>query len=308
MFNRRAIAGLWLLLILIATSRAEALDFVPGHYYASSGSIPGTPVLSHFDPNGVFVESLTLSPSLGYEMRGIAFGPDGLLYAAFRDSLYGGSLVVHAINSAGIPQATYTTTYNVSSNTGLGKIAFGPDGHFYAGAAFAVVKFAVGDTDSGTSIYMPPGYCHDLKVLPNGNLLSATNYDIQEITPSGTLVRTIDIDHHLADIRSIEYHAPTDTLFAFHLGYTNHYSELMRINATTGTMLEAVNAPSSDLWLATDGKLVAFPGIFDQSLNPLGQFTGGYAVFVTQLVPEPSAASATLLVALTLIRLRRPAC
>jgi hypothetical protein len=52
--------------------------FVPGHYYSSNN---GSLVITEYDGTGTVVGSYTVPSIFGEELRGLAFGADGLLYA-----------------------------------------------------------------------------------------------------------------------------------------------------------------------------------------------------------------------------------
>jgi hypothetical protein len=57
-----------------------------------------------YDSSGNFVDSIALPSSMGSETRGIAFGPDNLLYVAMvRDS----GFVAYALDSTGAVQQIY---------------------------------------------------------------------------------------------------------------------------------------------------------------------------------------------------------
>jgi hypothetical protein len=87
-------------------SANAGFSFTPGHIYSTSTSGNTTNVIE-YSADGTFLDSLTI-PSLlkDDELRGIAFGPDGLLYAVmvhFADSGY----QVLALDSSGTVHQTY---------------------------------------------------------------------------------------------------------------------------------------------------------------------------------------------------------
>src|SRR6266516_4774705 len=72
------------LLLFAATwnfSNADGFSFTPGHFYsASNGS--GSQDIYEYGETGTFLSSITPHSLIpGDELRGIAFGPDGFLYA-----------------------------------------------------------------------------------------------------------------------------------------------------------------------------------------------------------------------------------
>jgi hypothetical protein len=289
MHLRGTIVSMASLLLYLLNGFADAMDFRPGDYYGSGGYYSGR-LITHYRPDGSIAESMRLPASLGDNLRGLAFGPDGLLYVALQDSFYGGNLVVHAIDGSGTPQATYSMNVNIGSNTDLGKIAFDNNGHFYVGAV-SLVRFTIDQPSSGTLVYQPwSSYAFDVEPLPNGNLLVASSYRIEEITPDGTSVRSLD-RNRFADIHSIEYDSASNSVFMFHLGYTGHYNELNKLDGSTGDILATTDAHGGDLLLTTDQRLVDGVRFYDLAFNPLYDFAGTGNAFVTQLVPEPAALS-----------------
>src|SRR5438309_942415 len=103
-----------LLAILFLTSYARTaaaqFGFVAGDYYTANYF---SRTIRQYDSGGGFVGSLTLSPALGDEVRGIAFGSDNLLYVTVaRDS----GFAVLALNNSGIVQQTYSGPVYVGGN------------------------------------------------------------------------------------------------------------------------------------------------------------------------------------------------
>jgi hypothetical protein len=127
----------------------------------------------------------------GDELRGIAFGPDGFLYTVkvhFAES--GFSVLV--LDGAGAVHATYTMGgIYVFGNLSYGKIALDQQ-YIYVAGGDDLVRFTVGDPNSGVSIYTN-NQVFDVKILPNGHLFVASAYGIDEITNTGTIVRSISL-------------------------------------------------------------------------------------------------------------------
>src|SRR6202035_173227 len=139
---------------------------------------------------GTFLASLTI-PSLvqNDELRGIAFGPDGLLYAVmvhFADS----GFQVLVLDSSGTVHQTYRMDgVYVWGNESSGKIALDQQ-HIYVAGGDNVVHFTLGDPSSGASIYTN-NQLFDVNILPNGHLFVCSAYQVDEITNTGVFVRTV---------------------------------------------------------------------------------------------------------------------
>ena len=125
---------------------------------------------------------------------------------------------------------------------------------------------------------------------------------MQEITPNGTVVRTLTLkgsdNSTINDIRGIEYNPATNDLFVTELGHSNAFFQLLRFDATTGAFEKNnVFTYGDDIVLTTSGELLVgsrtqSPAFFNQDLNFLGTtLQGGQQMFVTQFVPEPSVLS-----------------
>jgi hypothetical protein len=265
---------------------ANAFAFVPGHYYSSNYS---SRVITQYDETGTVVGSHTIPPELGQEVRGLAFGPDGLLYATLSRGSNG--FAVLALRSDGSVAATYTGSVYVAGNLSFGKLAI-DNQYLYVCGQDVVTRFAIGDPSTGTPIYM--GFqIFDVKPLPNGNLFVAQASYIDEITNSGTFVRRIELTggQFFTDIRGIEYHPATNILFVTHLGYSGFNFRIMRVNATTGALLSSVSWNyADDLFLDSSGQLLVGsatqnPTFFSQDLTQGDSLAGEPQMFVTQFAP-----------------------
>src|SRR5947209_17919621 len=89
-----------LVTILIHAAYAD-FSFVPGDYYTSNYFSRD---ITQYNSSGTVVGSFTLPSTLGDEVRGLAFGPDNLLYATV---VRGSGFAVLALNSSGTVQQTY---------------------------------------------------------------------------------------------------------------------------------------------------------------------------------------------------------
>jgi len=271
--------------------------FTPGHLYSTFDELGSTTDIIEYSETGTMLGSLSV-PSLveGDELRGIAFGPDGFLYAVkvhFAES--GFSVLV--LDGAGTVHATYTMGgIYVFGNLSYGKIALDQQ-YIYVAGGDDLVRFTVSDPNSGVSIYTN-NQVFDVKILPNGHLFVASAYGIDEITNTGTIVRSISlIGADFVDVRGIEYDPAIDKLFATELGYTNFEFQLMRINASTGVLENSVFFwYGDDLFLTQSDTLLVgsrtqAPGIYDENLTSVGVLGTEERMFVTQyptLGPTPT--------------------
>jgi hypothetical protein len=284
----------WIRLILLVIGLTgavcvNAFTFTPGHFYSTSGA-GGSPDIFEYTETGIFLTSITpVSLIPGDELRGIAFGPDGLLYAVkmhFADSGFN----ILALDSQGRDHVTYTMgDINVRDDSGYGKIAFDQQ-YIYVAGGTDLVRFTFGSPNSGVSIYSNNGII-DVKALPNGHLFVAWAYGVDEITDSGTIVRSIPlVGYNWSNVQGIEYDPTIDKLFASELGDF----ELMRIDAPTGVLENSVNFTyGNDLFLTQShtllvGSYAEPPGMFDENLESIGSLGNEARVFVTQCPGGPT--------------------
>ncbi|MEX2142135.1 MAG: hypothetical protein WD894_22905 [Pirellulales bacterium] len=249
--------------------------------------------VNEHDTSGRLLRSFTVeAPD---SLRGIAVGPDGLLYASY--SLYE-SFGVVAFDATGEIHETYTYAgYWLGLKTfgAAGRIAFDRKGHFYVDG----FQFEIGRPDSGR---MVSALRTDVEILPNGNLLLADDYGLYEVTPSGTTVRTISSfgtdgfanigTGGFAHIRGVEYDQERNHIYVTMLGYYSanwdFTHRILKLDGTTGALLNNTRYPYPvDLFLTDDRRLLvgSWEGpaaIFDLELNQIGTFAGGPRQFVTQ--------------------------
>ena len=263
-------------------------SFTPGHLYSTYDDLGSTTNIYEYSETGAYLATLT-PPSLvqGDQLRGIAFGHDGFLYAVkVHCALSGFNILV--LDSSGNVQATYTMGgIYLCGDPDYGKIAFDQQ-HIYVAAGSDLVRFTIGNPNSGVSIYSNNGVI-DVKALPNGHFFVAWAYGVDEITNTGTIVRSIPlIGANWVNVEGIEYDPAIDKLFATELGYTNFEFQLMRINASTGVLENSVYFQYGlDLFLTRTNKLlvgstVQAPGIFNENLTPVGTLGTEERLFVTQ--------------------------
>jgi hypothetical protein len=264
---------------------AAAMTFTPGDLY-SSNYFSG--VIKQYDASGHYLSSI----NIGGDVRGITFGPDGLLYAVASEGTSG--FEVLSLDQSGTVHHVYTGSDYVGGNISSGKIAFANNGEFFVAGAGNLTAFTLGSS-SGTAVY-GNNQVFDVTPLPSGNLLVLSAYELQEITTSGSVVRTINSSIGLGDARGVAYDPRTNDIYVTMLGYTGDYFELMQLDGTTGNVLANTSFwYGDDLTLTADEKLIVgsrtqAPGIFDINLNQTGTLNGGQQMFVTQMpVPEPSS-------------------
>jgi hypothetical protein len=218
-------------------------------------------------------------------VRGLAFSPDGLLYATMSRGSDG--FAVLALRSNGSVAATYEGSAYIGHQS-FGKIAM--DNQYLYVAGDILTRFLIGDPSSGTTIYTG---VWDVKPLPNGNLFAAEQGNVDEITTSGVFVRRIYLmgGNHFNDIRGIEYNPATNILFVTHLGHSDFFLRIMRVNATTGDLLSSVVLSyPEDLFLDAAGRLLVgsfdvSPTFFTQDLVQGHTLAGGQRMMVTQYAP-----------------------
>jgi len=280
-------------------SGEAGITFTPGHIYSTFDELGSTTDIIEYSETGTVLDSLTV-PSLieGDELHGIAFGADGFLYAV-KVHLPDSGFSVLVLDGSGSVQNTYTYSNSYFGNLSDGKIALDQQ-YIYVAGGDDLVRFAVGDPNSGVSIYSN-NQVLDVKILPNGHLFVASAYGVDEITNTGTSVRSIPlIGANWTDVRGIEYDPAIDKLFATELGYTNFEFQLMRINASTGVLENSVFFwYGNDLFLTQSGTLLVgswtqAPGMYDENLTSVGTLGTQERMFVTQYpsvgpTPTPSA-------------------
>lgn len=168
--NRSCFLAGALVTLVLWSGNAFAITFTPGHFYGSHYNKYG---ISEYDSTGKFLGHLSTAP---VPTRGIAFGPDKLLYFAFPD---GGGFAVKAMESDGAVQQPYSfPERQIAGSSFAGKITF--DGaHFYVQG----VRFTVGIPNSAEPV-LPFGII-DVAPLPSGNLLAIDAHQLNEYSPEG---------------------------------------------------------------------------------------------------------------------------
>jgi hypothetical protein len=271
---------------MLAAARSNAqFSFVSGDFYSSAD---GSDLITQYTPAGSVAGSLAVSGA--GSVRGIEFGQDGLLYA---DTVQGGGFSVFAMNSAGTVEQTYSSPVYIEGNVFFGQVAVNSQ-YLYVGGQNELTQFAIGQPSSGTVIYQN-NQIFGIAQTPTGNLWVASAYEIQEITPAGSILATVP--GFFTDIRGIAYDAAANSLFVSELGNSGSgYFELLRLNAATGAVQAGTTYTyGANLFLTQSGDLLVgswtqTAGIFNENLQQIGTLNNGVQMFVTaDQVPEPAA-------------------
>lgn len=271
---------LLILFLLFGTTRALSFELTDGNIYTSSN---WSMTVRQHTIDGTYVDSYTVPPNIGSEVRGLAFGPDGLLYMVLVADM---DFVVVAIDSDGIINSTYTGSGYISGNLSYGKIAFGEDDQFFVAGTNNLISFTIG-SPLGTVVFTT-NQVFDVEFLPTGTLLVLSAYEIHEITKTGDILRTINPSISLTDARGIEYNPLTNDIFVNMLGHSGNFLQLMKIDANTGLVLKQITFNyGDDMFLTSDSKLIVgsrseLPTIFDLNLNQIGTLPNEQRMFVTQ--------------------------
>lgn len=273
-----------------AAARAE-LQYIAGHYYTANYN---SQVITQYNSALDVVGTFTVDPIHGTGVHGLAFGPDNLLYAVLGRPGVGTDVI--AITSSGVVQQTYTSTVFMT-NLSHGKIAVDSQ-YIYMAALNRITRFQIGNPTSATTIYSrAPNSVFDVEIMPNGNLLVASDDYVDEIAPDGSLVRTVSHLQYLT-LRGVEYDPATDKIFIADYGNTWEEDRVVQIDAVTGAMEGFVESEKADdLFLTISGELLvgsrdAPPRLYTNDLNLIGTLGSDNQIFVTQYtgsaVPEPS--------------------
>ena len=287
-----------------------SFSFQAGDYYGTNE----TNTIYEYDINGVPDGSLTLTTTDG--LRGLAFGPDGLLYVVEPAAGLNQATSVIAIDSSGNIQATYTLDgFYVQNSTSFGNITFDKQGNFYVGGNNGFARFTIGNTSSGTAIYNATQQqgIFDMALLPNGNLLAAGNSALYQMNSSGTFLQTYNIggSYFFEELRGVGYDPVNNTILANQLGYTGFFYQFMDLDATTGNLISSTTVTyGQDIIESENGLIVVnsqeqLPVFFSQDFEQVGTFGGTvFPYFLTEL-PEPSVWCVFLIVGSYLLLRRR---
>ncbi len=276
--------------LLVIPTAADAFGFVPGHFYTTDAF---SNTVNEMTASGVSVDSITLPASYTLGLRGLCFGPDGMLYVV---AITDGGFDVLVLDSTGTIQNTYSSAGHIAGNVTYGKIAFATNGQFFVAADFFLEAFTPGSPNPAY-VYSPTDdRVFDVKGLPSGNLLVLSGQRLDEVTTAGSLVRTITPDNiDFIDLRGVEFDPPTNRIFVAMGGECclGPPHPLMRLNGATGHVELITSFYGDDLLLSNDRKLVVAVGFFnntatfDLNLNQLGVFSS-QRMFITQMPASPA--------------------
>ncbi|HTO71479.1 MAG TPA: hypothetical protein VMR31_16580 [Myxococcota bacterium] len=300
----------------MAGSARGALLFQTGDYFSAYDSLHDPLTIREYGSGGGVIGSLTVSvPGAFAQVQGIAFGPDGLLYATVTSQTIG--LTVLALDRFGTVRQTYNAPdFSSFSNTSGGKLSVDSQ-HIYVSANTRLVRFDLGQSASGQVIYTN-SEVDDTALEPNGDLFVAWQSGIDEITSTGTILRSFTRSFSdpnvplYTDLRGLAYDPSSNDLFVTMLGESDMPFAIMRVSATTGA-LESWRSfnYADDIFLTSSHQLLV-----GSDTQPVTLFTTGLAriesvggapqqSFVTQkTVPEPAALALALLAGLALARRR----
>ena len=298
-----------------SVAAAQAARFEPGtRFTAVSG------VVQAYSPAGQSLGSITL-PSYGCgsdtmgESRGIAFGPQGYLYAVRSNNFVGsgtGQPCVQVVDRTGALVKSYPFSAWIGGLVTSGSIHFSPDkSTFYVSALDGVFRFDV-DGTSGTSLSPSIGGSVDLAVMPDGNLLVSDGSSLARYTAAGVQVGprvTMLSDPYglatgapilmLNDVRGVAYDAATNTTFVTMLGYSDFFFQLLALDGSSNRIKGLTSYwYGSEIRRTVDGHLVVgswtqAPGVFTYtdgrpgSFRLEGQLGSASAVFTSSWNKKP---------------------
>jgi hypothetical protein len=262
---------------LLAPIGSDAFDFREGHFYAISGQR-----ITQYDDAGERIEALDLTGRFtapNRELRGLAFGPDGLLYVAqSRDP--GNGFRVIALDEAGQVHSVFEDPAALWNNLGFGKLAFDEAGFLYVGTNSGLVRFDPTQPAAGELFY-DAGQVIDVEALPGGGLLILGS-GLRELDAAGGLVRRIEPTDpngiagglfFLSSPHGVEYDPEADEIYLSMGGFTGQQHRVMRVDPDGVLRAITTFINPQDLYFSA-GQLVVgsrtfAPGLFDSDLMQL---------------------------------------
>ena len=272
-------------------------EFIEGHIYSTNSFYAGVIEYDLADGHQVGATAFSLGQD---NFGGVAFGPDGLLYAAIDNSTDNLDRVV-SMDSSGAVVETYD--FGDLGVFRRGQIAFGVGGEFYVSGDHGVLGAAIGSSAAATSIYSNP--VDDIAYSGSGSLYvtDTSTGSLVEISTTGVVLRTVAIvDPGNVLFRPLEY--PRGVAYdpvGNDLFVTADFA-VVKMDAATGVVLAAadpVASDPSDLFLAGDRLVLGDDdrngGIYDLDLNLVTAFeytaeNHNVTVYMAAPVPEPSTA------------------
>ncbi|MBX3725521.1 MAG: hypothetical protein KF823_06345 [Xanthomonadales bacterium] len=288
MARRRMSIALLAALWLVAPG-LRAFQLHPDFHYSTSET-----AINAYDDAGVLVASLPWGSN--HDVRGLAIGPDGLLYVV-RAGTQGPLLTtVEVLGPDGQLMARFGNGAWSAGNLSLGKIAFAPDRHvFYVGTSGGIYEFNQ-TTRSGRRLVADPAY--GLDVLPNGELLVGADSTLYRRTPGGAFIHAftnIDdpdgltgvVNPRMVGIRDVAYSAATDRTYVTMGGYSGFFFRLLAFQGTSNRLVaQTYFWYGDDIHVDDAGNLLVgsrtqAPAWFTPELELIGQLDGPAARFVT---------------------------
>ena len=267
---------------------------MPGHYYTTNWF---SSVISEWDREANLVGTLTLPSSLATDLRGMAFGQDGLLYVVA--GIIPTPYRVLALNSSGQVMQTYPLDNEILGNTGYGKIAIGRGGQIFVAGGGHVCRFQIGDPSSATSLF-PGTNTYDIKATPGGSLLAAESSQIRETSSDGGVFITFNGQGSLSNVRGVAFHLKTFKLFVNDLGDSGFPFHAARYDYTSGMLETSLprNYPDG-LLVDEDGNLLIGSGTLPPILTTrdfalLQTFGVSPQQFVAQCPSTPASVSLSI--------------
>ncbi len=260
---------------------------VSGFYATQNGSRD----IVQYDLSGKPIGTLTVPSTITTDLRGVAVGPDGLLYVVgATDPFTDGGFVVMTVDASNTIRVKYAySNAYIGGNISHGKIAFDKNNRVLVGTLKGMVAFPLnGSKNSGTLLYQ--GEVYDIAVLPSGELLVMTNYDLLRMNPDGSNVQTVSGSNmgRIVEGRGVAYDALTNTIYYTMLGYSGDSFSIKSLDGTTYALKNTTSyVYADDLFITGDGRVLVgsrtkVPAFYDKALNKTGEFGGTDRIFVTE--------------------------
>lgn len=278
-----ALAGLTSAFTAVAGDIPEITQ-VRGHRYVVNDG-----VITQYDQNGNPVEQLVLGGSI----RGIAWGPDGYLYAVI-NVLSPELPHVRVMEGDGSVVRTHLFTGAISGNIAYGGIDFDyRRGLFYVGTGAGTYRFEIGG-GAGTQINATSAY--NLSVAPNGeitaingNFVFRMNLQGQEIGRTTQLTQggsPPPINNRIYDGRGVLYDPEADLTYVSMLGVSSAFYQILILDGMGPELLHSTTFTyAHDLAQELNGNILVgsrtqAPVWYDPALGLLGQVNGSEGLFV----------------------------
>lgn len=281
----------FLLLLTGAAVHAGTLDRISmqrGHTYVVSPALigQGNRVIQ-YDPSGTAVGELAFAE----EIRDVAWGPDGLLYAvvAARSPQLPYVRVMHA---DGTVVRNHLFTGWIGGNVVHGAIEFDyRSREFFVSSYTGIFRFSVGG-GAGTQITNESTFA--VSLARNGNLYAIGDYDLYEYAPDGTelqSIHTLTIDgvpaNSIVDGRGLLHDPETNLTYVTMLATSSSFFQLLVVDGIGPAQLGVTNFTyANNLAQHVDGTLVVGswtqpPRMYDEALNHIGTVDGDEGIFVS---------------------------